>query len=393
MPRSADPQARSREAIVLLALASANAGISLRCVEPMLPKLVSDFNTSVSAAAAIVTGFALGYAFAVLLQGPLGDRFGKLRVVTIAMALAGLASLASAFAWDVASLAAFRFMTGALASASVPLGMAYIGDVVPMQERQKTIARFIAGSLVGQTLGPLVGGIFIDWMGWRPAFAALGVVFVCVSAILFVRTAPHWPAISAGPFRPLAMHRKLLARPEMRWLAATGAAETFFFFGAYVFLGAYFKQRLDLSFTTIGVILAGFGIGGLIYSSSITLLLRLLGERALVVAGGTLGAILFALVVMAPHWAFALPCTIGLGVAFYLIHNTIQTKATEVAPEARGSAVAIYASAFGFGQAAGAAAMGFAVSFFELGSMIVVFGLGFFALGLWLRSNLGRLHA
>jgi MFS transporter, YNFM family, putative membrane transport protein len=377
---------------VLLALASANAGMSLRCVEPMLPKLVSDFDTSVSAAAAIVSGFALGYTLAVLLQGPLGDRFGKLRVVTIAMALAGLASLASAGAWDVASLAALRFMTGALASASVPLGMAYIGDVVPMQDRQKTIARFIAGSLLGQAVGPLFGGVFIDWLSWRQAFAALGAVFMCVSAILFVRTSPHWPAVTAGAFRPLATHRRLLGRPAVRWLAATGVVETFFFFGAYVFLGTYFKQRLDLSFTTIGVILAGFGIGGLIYSSAITVLLRVLRERELVTAGGMLAALLFGLVVMAPSWAYALPCTLGLGLAFYLVHNTIQTKATEVAPEARGSAVAIYASAFGFGQGAGAAAMGLAVSFFDLASMIAVFGIGFLALSLWLRDNLGRLR-
>jgi predicted MFS family arabinose efflux permease len=63
-----------------------------------------------------------------------------------------------------------------------------------------------------------------------------------------------------------------------------------------------------------------------------------------------------------------------------------------VAPEARGSAVAIYASAFGFGQGAGAAAMGLAVSFFDLASMIAVFGIGFLALSLWLRGNLGRLR-
>ena len=73
---------RSREAIVLLALAAFIAGISLRCVEPMLPQLAADFGTSVSAASSHLTAFALAYAGAVLLQGPLGDRFGKLRVVT-----------------------------------------------------------------------------------------------------------------------------------------------------------------------------------------------------------------------------------------------------------------------------------------------------------------------
>src|SRR5207248_8190520 len=140
-------------------------GISLRCVEPMLPQLAGEFGTSVSATSFIVTSFALAYAAAVLLQGPLGDRFGKLRVVTIGTALAGAASLACAAAWDVSSLAAARFLMAIFASAPVALGMAYIGDVVPLEERQATVARFIAGSIFGQTLGPLFGGLFTDWAG------------------------------------------------------------------------------------------------------------------------------------------------------------------------------------------------------------------------------------
>jgi predicted MFS family arabinose efflux permease len=97
-------------------------------------------------------------------------------------------------------------------------------------------------------------------------------------------------------------------------------------------------------------------------------------------------------VVLVPHWAYAIPCTIGLGLAFYLIHNTVQTRATEVAPDARGSAVALYASAWATGQALGVAAMGLAVSVFGYAPMIAIFGFGFGVLGLWLRSNLARLR-
>ena len=109
-------EASPREAILLLALAAFNSGISLRCVEPMLPQLAADFGTTVSAASFIITSFALAYAAAVLLQGPLGDRFGKLRVVTIGTALAGVTSLACAAAWDVSSLAAARFELARLAA-------------------------------------------------------------------------------------------------------------------------------------------------------------------------------------------------------------------------------------------------------------------------------------
>ena len=284
-----------------------------------------------------------------------------------------------------------RLATGIFASASVALGMAYIGDVVPLAERQTTIAHFIAGSLLGQTLGPLFGGIFTDWAGWRVSFGVLGMIFVLVAAILWLRTARAWPAVAPGRFRPLAVHRGLLRRSPVRWLALVGVAETFLFFGAYAFLGAFLQRRFDLSFTAIGLILAGYGVGGLLYSSTARALIRALGERGLVAAGGALGAVFYLVLVLSPHWALAVPCTVTLGLAFYLIHNTIQTRATEVAPDARGSAVALYASAWALGQAGGVAAMGLAVAAVGYAPAIVASGIGFGLLGIWLRSNLHRL--
>lgn len=386
------PSSSTREAIALLALAAFSSGISLRCVEPMLPQLAGEFNTSVSAVAVIVTSFALSYAGAVLLQGPLGDRYGKLRVVTAGTALAGVAALGCAAAWDVTSLAAARFLMAIFASAPVALGMAYIGDVVPMAERQTTIARFVAGSIFGQTLGPLFGGVFTDWAGWRSSFIALGGAFVLTAAVMFARTRRHWPALGPGRFSPLAVHAGLLARRPVRWLMAIGVAETFFFFGAYVFLGAYLRERYGLSFTLIGVILAGYGVGGLAYSALVRMLLPL-GERRLPVAGGVLGLLCFSAIVLSHSWGIAVPAAIGLGFAFYLIHNTVQTKATEVAPDARGSALALYASAWALGQASGVAAMGVAVAYAGYATAIVAAALGFALVGLWLRSNLQRLHA
>jgi len=382
-----------REAIQLLALAGFNAGISHRCVEPMLPKLAEEFAVSVSAASVVMTAYAFAYAGSLLLQGPLGDRFGKLRVVTLGMALAGVASIACALSWDLGSLAAMRFFTGMCASASVALGMAYIGDVVPMAARQATIASFISGSLLGQMVGPLVGGTFTDWVGWRGSFGLLGCIFVCVAIVLFIRTRAAWTAPLAGPLRPLAIYRRLLSRAAMRWLLAVGIAETFFYFGAFAFLGAFLKMRFDLSFTAIGLVLAGYGLGGLLYTLTARVLIRSLGERGLVWGGGALGAVMFIAFVLVPHWGYAIACTTGLGVAFYMIHNTVQTKATEVAPEARGSAVALYATGWALGQALGVGAMGLAVAAVGYAPAIMACGLGFGLVGLWLRGNMHRLRA
>jgi predicted MFS family arabinose efflux permease len=84
-------------------------------------------------------------------------------------------------------------------------------------------------------------------------------------------------------------------------------------------------------------------------------------------------------------------CTIGLGFSFYMLHNTLQTKATEMAPQARGTAVAMYSSAWALGQAIGTAVMGLAVGLGGYAPAIIAFGVGYLALGLWMRGNLNKL--
>lgn len=188
------------------------------------------------------------------------------------------------------------------------------------------------------------------------------------------------------------MLARLLARAPVRWVIAVSAAETFFFFGGYVFIGAYLRDRFGLSYTAIGLVLAGYGVGGLVYSSLVRWLVPL-GDRRLVVLGGVLALLAFAVIVLPGDWRYAVPGAFGLGLAFYLLHNTIQTKASEVAPDARGTALALFASGWAVGQASGVAAIGAAVAYIGYTSAILSAAIGFALLGFWLRSNMARLHA
>jgi len=94
---------------------------------------------------------------------------------------------------------------------------------------------------------------------------------------------------------------------------------------------------------------------------------------------------------LTPVWQVFIACTVGLGLGFYMLHNTVQTKATEMAPHSRGSALALYSSGWALGQAAGVACMGLAVGLFDYQGPILAFGACYFALGLWMRRNLDRL--
>lgn len=76
-----------RGAIVALSVAAFGSGMSLRVMDAMLPRLAAEFSLTLGAAASVITAFAVAYRLAQLLFGPLGDRFGKYRVVALVFLL------------------------------------------------------------------------------------------------------------------------------------------------------------------------------------------------------------------------------------------------------------------------------------------------------------------
>lgn len=382
-----------KETIVLLAIAAANTGIAMRVVEPMLPRLASDFGTTVPATAAVITAFALAQAGAQYFHGPLGDRYGKLRVVTIMMGFAAVAALGCALADSLGALMAWRFATGLFVSATMTLGMAYVSDSVAAETRQVVIARFISGTIVGQSLGPFVGGALTDLAGWRATFILIGAVFAVAGIVLFVRTRAQWDTgkRSTGPLFSPAVHFAILKLPKTRAVLASVFLEMLFFYGAFSFLGAMLRAKFNLPFTLIGALLAGFGIGGLIYIASVRWVLARLGQRGCVLVGGLLGGFFYLAAVHVPVWPLVGICTIGVGFSFYMVHNTLQTKASEMAPHARGTGFSQFSMFWASGQAVGAALMGAGVAAFGYEWMISTFGLLFMTLAITLRFQLHRL--
>lgn len=379
--------------IFLLAIAAANSGLAMRIVEPMLPRLASDFATSVPATAAVISAFALAHAAAQYFHGPLGDRFGKLRVITLLMALSAVAAFGCAAAGDLDSLIAWRFATGLFSSATMTLGMAYVADVAPAATRQPVLARFVSGTIIGQALGPFAGGALTDLFGWRAAFIALGVIFALVAAVLAAGTRAQWPAEprTLGPLFSPARHLAILRLPRARAVLLSVFIEMTLFYGAFSLLGAMLRERFDLPFTVIGALLAGFGLGGLMYTTAVRWMLARLGQRGCVLAGGLLGAACYLVILATPVWPVVALCTIGLGFAFYAMHNTLQTKATEMAPQSRATGMSLFSMAWAAGQALGAALMGAGVAAFGYAPMIAGFAIAYALLGVGLRARLDRL--
>jgi len=383
--------ARVSRATALLAIAAFASGSNLRVADPLIPKLSHDFSVSVGAAAYIVAAFTLAYGSVQLVSGPLADRAGKLRTVGVALLIAAAGSFACYFAPSLPVLTALRFVTGIGAGGIIPLALAFIADNVPYEKRQLAFGRFMGAVLLGQAFGPLIGGVLSDHVSWRTVFVLLGVIFFAVSVplLLEARRQPV-PVVAAqsGGFNPFARYRELLSDRWVRIVVGTVGIEGLLFYGGLAYLGAYLKLRFDLGYGVIGLIVAGFSLGGLLYSVSVQPLVRRLGEKGLVRVGGVVLLICFVGIVAAPTWWISVPFFIGIGFGFYMFHNTLQTRASEMAPHARGSAVSLFAFSLFLGQAAGVAAFGAGISLLGYVPMLVGAGVGLAVLGHWFRRRL-----
>jgi predicted MFS family arabinose efflux permease len=145
----------------------------------------------------------------------------------------------------------------------------------------------------------------------------------------------------------LLLHRRLQA------LLATGYAEGLFIFGALAFVAIYLQRRYGIGPGLAGTLVTAYAAGGLVYALVARRAVRRLGERGLATLGGTALVIGYVTLAFAPSSGVATAGIAGVGAGFYMLHTTVQTHVTHVAPEERGSAVALFATFLFLGQASG----------------------------------------
>jgi predicted MFS family arabinose efflux permease len=390
-----------RGAVVCLSAAAFGSAMSLRISDALLPRLAAEFSVSLGTASQVISIFAISYGLAQLLFGPLGDRFGKYRVVAWACAACALTASLCGIAGDFDLLRLARALAGATAAAIVPLAMAWIGDVVPYEERQPVLARFLIGQITGISAGVWLGGFAADHLGWRTPFFLIGMLFAAVSVALLVlnqRLPPHALTVrstpsGAAPVSPLRSmasdFKHVVTRPWARVVLATVFLEGVFLFGPFAFIASHLHHAFGVSLSMAGSLVMLFGFGGLGYAVSARHLVRRLGEAGLARWGGALLALSLGTIAFAPAWQWSVPACLAAGLGYYMLHNTLQINATQMAPERRGAAVAAFASCFFLGQSAGVAITGLVVE--GLGSSRAI-GLG--ALGvLVVAVNFARLRS
>ncbi|MDP2411763.1 MAG: MFS transporter [Pseudolabrys sp.] len=389
----AKPTGSATSAITLLALASFAAQAMVRSTDSLLPQIAVDLSTTVGAASIVVTVYLLAHGSVQLFMGPIGDRFGKFSCVAIATGFSALAVFACGLAWSLPVLVAARLASGLATGWIVPFALAFVGDVIPYERRQQVIGSFLSGQILGQLFGQAAGGVLGDLFGWRNVFFILAGLLAVATIGLFIELwrNPLTHARNAPPRTSRGYAADYSAVLRSRWartMILMAFIESAAMFGAFTYVGADLHLRFGISFTLVGLFVGTFAIGGLIYSLSVRMLVTRFGPVGLAALGGMMLAVAYVLLAFGPTVYVAPLAITAIGLGFYMLHNTLQTNATQMTPEARGTALGLFSAALYFGQTIGVAVNGLIFDRFTAVPVFLGAAAILLALGLWFSREL-----
>lgn len=187
------PRARSAILIALIAYGLVTMTICL----PSMQEWGAIFGASPGAVQLSFSAFVLAFGALQLLYGPLSDRLGRRHLMIVGLALAGLASVAGAFATTIEGLVTARAIQGAGCAAGAVLGRAAVQDLFTGPERTRVMAHVGMAMGLCPPLATVIGGQLHARIGWQANFAVLAVLAALLS-IAVLRGLPAAPPRAAS---------------------------------------------------------------------------------------------------------------------------------------------------------------------------------------------------
>jgi DHA2 family multidrug resistance protein-like MFS transporter len=379
-----------------------------------VPHLSADLRPSSAQLLWIVDVYGFMVAGSLITMGTLGDRIGRRRLLLAGAAAFGLASVLAAYAGSAATLIAARALLGVAGATLAPSTLSLLRSMFP-DPRQRTVAVgvWISSFSAGGAIGPLLGGLLLQWFWWgsvfllavpvmalllvfgplllpeyrdpgagRPDLRSAGMSLVAVLLVVYglkqlAEGGVAWLAllaiaaglaVGAGFVRrqraladPL-LDLRLFRIPTFRAALVTNVLSFFVGFGALLFVAQYLQLVLGLSPLRAGLWMlpssAGFIVGSLLTPP----LARRLPPRLLMAGGLLLAAAGFALLTLLGSGS-GLALLVAGSVVFSLALAPVDTLATDLAvgaapPERAGAASALSETSAELGGALGIAVLG-----------------------------------
>lgn len=356
--RTGEPHLRRHLVIILVARTAINS--AHRIIYPFLPALARGLGISLTAASSLVTA-RLVAGFAAPFLGPLSDRVGRRRTMEIGLVVLIAASLALVGVGTFTA-ALFAFVLYGLAKVLYdPAVHAYLGDTVPYRLRARAVGTVELAWSGAWLLGVPAAGFLIERFGWRAPWAALVGLGLVGLGLTHIGLPPgrRPPAASdpqAAAVSLLRCWRDLLRDRRVVILLLTSglivAAQEL----PFIVYGAWLEASFGLSLSTLGLASIAVGLAEIAAELGTTVLTDRLGKKRSVLIG-LLG---LAAASLALPWLAGQGLVAGLGgvvavvLAFEFGIVSLLPLATELAPQARASLLALNMTAMSLGRIVGA---------------------------------------
>jgi predicted MFS family arabinose efflux permease len=382
--------------LIVLGFASFVSALSIRVIDPVVPEIARDLGTTIETVALLASAFSFPYAFGQPILGPLGDAVGKARIIKLGLAVLATMLALSAVAPTIELLFATRILGGLASGGIIPLVIAMVGDRFPMAERQLALSRVLMAALSGQLAGATGSGLIASAVGWRTVMA-----LACLAALtaLLVSLRNLKPRADARRAKLTVSglrsgYERVFQNPRAVVCYAAVFIEGLSIYGLLPFIAPLLERRGAGGIREAGLVIAGMGIGGLIFTFTVSRMLNVLrGQLNLIRGGGLTTGLGMAAVAGAQSWPVEMAAFVVIGVGFYMIHNSLQTQATELAPDNRGAAVALHAFFFFLGQAAGPVIYGLGIASVGPAVSIVLAAFSMAVMGLVVAAMLETIAA
>jgi predicted MFS family arabinose efflux permease len=316
-------------------------------VAPLLIPMAASFHVSLAAVSGVASLYYLAYGLMPTLYGVLSDRFGRVRVIRAALAGTALADVLSALSPNLTALLVARFITGGIACGVMPTTLVYLADRFPFKVRQHAITNVLVFVALGTTAGTLGAGITAHVFSWRYFFLIPGAIALAVAIALRGTPESLLARSSQNPLEQVAMVLRHGWAVIVLLLAVVVGAVMF---GFVTYLAPALEAN-GQSPAIAGVVVASYGISVLVCTRAFPYVARRT-PAALILAGGAAMLMIGYLVAGSSQSVAAiLAASVLAGGAYAFMQSTFQTWATDVVPEARGTATALFATAIFTGAA------------------------------------------
>ncbi|MFH1034827.1 MAG: MFS transporter [Pseudomonadota bacterium] len=359
-------------------------------VSPILPAIAENLNVDIAKAGLLISAYMVPFGLFQLIFGPLADRYGKKQVITFSMVIFTLATGLCALGGSLFGLSLYRALTGVFAASVMPISLALIGDLFPLQERQGAIGTFMGIAFLGQGLSMAIGGITAYFVSWRGVFALYALLSI-IPTLMLMKSYKTLPSTRNPQSRLLAPYAKLLGDGRSLGTYVLVLLEGLFIIGSFSYLGAYIAQAYHYNYLFIGLIMTGFGLATVVGGKLSGKLVKSLGPRKLLTLG-LLSAMTADLVLACcGQWLGSLIGAVALlGLGFIFTHSTLLTRATEFAQQARGSAMSLVAFCFMGGGGLGTALGGALIARWGMASLFAAYGVALLLTCLLSFALIGR---